>query len=191
MVFPESITSTRIGRIADNANPSFRAGRRKREERLDLEGRQFTRNLLQTEKCGVPWVHGALLRGGAIASPKSGAASSGFTKRNPTGSHSSKIKCTPSGDPAALTRFPSEIVETVEAIWQRALSVAAQAAKHDDNAVRERALADSRDHLLSTLRMLESDRAAPQTLGARAADPQRASLAAQAPVSHLHGRFVR
>jgi hypothetical protein len=38
--------------------------------------------------------------------------------------------------------------------------------KHDDNAARERewALADSRDHLLSTLGMLESDRA---TLRAR------------------------
>ena len=42
------------------------------------------------------------------------------------------------GDPAALTRLPSEIVETVEAIWQRALTLAAAAAKHDDNAARER-----------------------------------------------------
>jgi hypothetical protein len=101
------------------------------------------------------------------------------------------------GDPAALTRLPREIVEAVEAIWQRALALAAQAAKHDDNAARERleqiriendvraqsfemrerefetaarererALADSRDHLLVTLRMLESDRA---TLRAREA----------------------
>jgi hypothetical protein len=101
------------------------------------------------------------------------------------------------GDPAALTRLPSEIVETVEAIWQRALALSAQTAKNDDNAARERleqirienevraqsfglrerefetaarererALADSRDHLLSTLRMLESDRA---TLRAREA----------------------
>src|SRR6204780_2040698 len=93
------------------------------------------------------------------------------------------------GDPAALTRLPSEIVGAVEAVWQRSLSLAAQSAKHDDNAARqrleqiriendaraqsfelrekefetaarerERALADSRDHLLSTLRMLESDR---------------------------------
>jgi hypothetical protein len=99
------------------------------------------------------------------------------------------------GDPAALTRLPSEIIEAVEAIWQRSLALAAQSAKHDDNAARERleqirienevraqsfemrekefetaarererALADSRDHLLSTLRMLESDRA---TLRAR------------------------
>src|SRR5664280_864640 len=101
------------------------------------------------------------------------------------------------GDPAALTRLPSEIVEAVEAIWQRALALSAQIAKHDDNAARERLeqirienqvraqsfelrekefetaarerereLADSRDHLLSTLRMLESDRA---TLRAREA----------------------
>jgi hypothetical protein len=94
------------------------------------------------------------------------------------------------GDPAALTRLPSEIIEAVEAIWQRSLALSAQAAKHDDNAARERleqirienevraqsfemrgrefetaarererVLADSRDHLLSTLKMLESDRA--------------------------------
>ena len=99
------------------------------------------------------------------------------------------------GDPAALTRLPSEIVEAVEAIWQRSLALAAQTAKHDQNAARERleqiriendvraqsfemrerayetaarererARADSRDHLLLTLRMLESDRA---TLKAR------------------------
>lgn len=101
------------------------------------------------------------------------------------------------GDPAALTRLPSEIIDAVEALWQRSLALAAQSAKHDDNAARERleqiqienqvraqsfemrerayetatrererALADSRDHLLSTLRMLESDRA---TLKAREA----------------------
>src|ERR1039458_498674 len=95
------------------------------------------------------------------------------------------------GDPAALTRLPGEIVEAVESIWQRSLALAAQGAKHEDNAARERleqirienevraqsfemrekefetaarererALADSRDHLLSTLRMLESDRSA-------------------------------
>jgi hypothetical protein len=99
------------------------------------------------------------------------------------------------GDPAALTRLPSEIVEAVEAIWQRSLALASHTAKNDQNAARERleqiriendvraqsfemrerayetaarererALADSRDHLLSTLRMLESDRA---TLKAR------------------------
>jgi hypothetical protein len=42
------------------------------------------------------------------------------------------------GDPAALTRLPSEIAEAVEAIWQRSLALAAQSAKHDDNAARER-----------------------------------------------------
>lgn len=94
------------------------------------------------------------------------------------------------GDPAAFTRLPSEIIEAVETIWQRSLALAAQTAKNDQNAARERleqiriendvraqsfelrerayetaarererALADSRDHLLSTLRMLESDRA--------------------------------
>ena len=109
------------------------------------------------------------------------------------------------GDPAALTRLPSEIVEAVEAIWQRSLALASQTAKNDQNAARERleqiriendvraqsfemrerayetaarererALADSRDHLLSTLRMLESDRA---TLKAR--DTRIAELEAQ------------
>jgi len=42
------------------------------------------------------------------------------------------------GDPAALTRLPSEIIEAVETIWQRSLALSAQAAKHDDNAARER-----------------------------------------------------
>jgi hypothetical protein len=105
------------------------------------------------------------------------------------------------GDPAALTRLPSEIVETVETLWQRALALAAQTAKHQDNAARqrleqirmenevraqsfelrekayetatrerERALADSRDHLLSTLRMLESDRTALKAREARIAE---------------------
>ena len=41
-------------------------------------------------------------------------------------------------DPAALTRLPVEIVELVDGIWQRALSLASQAAKHEDNAARER-----------------------------------------------------
>jgi hypothetical protein len=43
-----------------------------------------------------------------------------------------------SGDPAALTRLPGEIVEAVESIWQRALALAAQTAKRHDNAARER-----------------------------------------------------
>jgi len=99
------------------------------------------------------------------------------------------------GNPAALARIPSEIAELADGVWQRALALAGQAAKHDDNAARERleqiqiendvraqsfalrekefetaarererALADSRDHLLLTMKMLESDRA---TLHAR------------------------
>jgi hypothetical protein len=83
-------------------------------------------------------------------------------------------------------------------MWQRALALAAQSAKHDDNAARERlaqigienevrapsfalrerkfeitararerALADSRDHLISTLKMLESDRVALRAREAR------------------------
>ena len=90
--------------------------------------------------------------------------------------------------------------DTVEKIWQRSLALSAQAAKHHDNAARERleqirienevraqsfemrekefetaarererALADSRDHLLSTLRMLESDRATLRTRETRIA----------------------
>src|SRR5471032_531472 len=38
------------------------------------------------------------------------------------------------GDPSALTRLPAEIVEAVEAIWQRSLALASQSAKRDDNA---------------------------------------------------------
>jgi len=105
------------------------------------------------------------------------------------------------GNPAALARLPSEIAELADGLWQRALALAAQAAKQDDNAARERleqiqiendlraqsfalrekeyetsararerALADTRDHLLSTMRMLESDRAALRARDARIAD---------------------
>lgn len=105
------------------------------------------------------------------------------------------------GDPAALTRLPSEIIELVEALWQRSLALAAQSAKSDHNAARERleqlrienevraqsfdlrerayetaarererALTDSRDHLLSTLRMLESDRVTLRAREARIAE---------------------
>jgi hypothetical protein len=42
------------------------------------------------------------------------------------------------GDPAALTRLPSEIIEAVESIWQRSLALAAQSAKNDHNAASER-----------------------------------------------------
>lgn len=41
-------------------------------------------------------------------------------------------------DPAALSRLPVEIVELVDGVWQRALTLASQSAKNDDNAARER-----------------------------------------------------
>jgi hypothetical protein len=109
------------------------------------------------------------------------------------------------GDPASLPRLPSDVADLADSLWQRALTLAAQSAKRDDNAARERleririetdvraqsfalrekefetaarererALADSRDHLLSTLRMLESDRAA-----LRSRDTRIATLEAQ------------
>ena len=93
------------------------------------------------------------------------------------------------GDPAALTRLPNEISEAVEVIWQRALTLASQAAKQEDNAARERlaqlrmqnelraqsfalrekeyettararerALAESQEHLRALMGMLEKDR---------------------------------
>src|ERR1700736_279968 len=89
------------------------------------------------------------------------------------------------GDPAALTRMPAEIADLADSVWQRALKLAGEAAKYDDNAARERlkqieienelraqsftlreaewdaaararerALADSREHLLLTLKTL-------------------------------------
>jgi hypothetical protein len=42
------------------------------------------------------------------------------------------------GDPAALTRMPAEIADLADGVWQRALKLAGEAAKHDDNAARER-----------------------------------------------------
>ena len=42
------------------------------------------------------------------------------------------------GDPAALTRMPSEIAGLADGLWQRALKLAGDAAKHDDNAARGR-----------------------------------------------------
>jgi hypothetical protein len=41
-----------------------------------------------------------------------------------------------SGDPAALSRLPMEIAEAVETLWQRALALAAQSAKTDENEAR-------------------------------------------------------
>jgi plasmid replication DNA-binding protein KfrA len=42
------------------------------------------------------------------------------------------------GDPAALTRMPAEIADLTDGLWQKALTLASQAAKRDDNAARER-----------------------------------------------------
>jgi hypothetical protein len=42
------------------------------------------------------------------------------------------------GDPACLARLPSEIADLADGMWQRALSLAGQAARHEDNAARER-----------------------------------------------------
>src|SRR5271168_2242211 len=42
------------------------------------------------------------------------------------------------GDPAALSRMPPEIADLADGMWQRALKLAGEAAKNDDNAARER-----------------------------------------------------
>jgi hypothetical protein len=42
------------------------------------------------------------------------------------------------GDPVALTRLPAEIADLADGMWQRALTLAGEAAQHDDNAARER-----------------------------------------------------
>jgi hypothetical protein len=41
------------------------------------------------------------------------------------------------GDPAALTRLPAEIADIADGMWQRALKLASEAAKNEDNAARE------------------------------------------------------
>jgi Plasmid replication region DNA-binding N-term len=105
------------------------------------------------------------------------------------------------GDPAALTRMPVEIAELADGIWQRALKLAAEAAKYSDNAARERlehiqvendlkatsfalreheldrqarererALADSREHLLLALKTLAREQATNKSREARIAD---------------------
>jgi Plasmid replication region DNA-binding N-term len=105
------------------------------------------------------------------------------------------------GDPAALSRMPAEIAEFADGVWQRALTLAGEAAKNDDNAARERlrqiqienelkaqsfalreaewdtqarererALADSRDHLLLTLKALNREQVASQARDDRIAD---------------------
>jgi hypothetical protein len=94
------------------------------------------------------------------------------------------------GDPAALSRMPRDIADLADGMWQRALKLAGEAAKLDDNAARERleqiqleneikkfsfelrekemdtqarererALADSRDHLLLLSKTLARDQA--------------------------------
>ena len=42
------------------------------------------------------------------------------------------------GDPAALTRMPPDIADLADGLWQRALKLASEAARNDDNAARER-----------------------------------------------------
>jgi Plasmid replication region DNA-binding N-term len=105
------------------------------------------------------------------------------------------------GDPAALTRLPAEIADLADGMWQRALKLAAEAARHDDNAARERlaqiqvenelraqsfalretewdtaararerALADSRAHLLLLTKTLGRDQATLRARDARIAD---------------------
>lgn len=108
------------------------------------------------------------------------------------------------GDPAALSRMPSEIAELADGLWQRALKLAGEAATNDENAARERlaqiqienelkaqsfqlreaewdtaarererALADSRDHLRLTLRALNGEQAINQAHERRIADLER------------------
>jgi hypothetical protein len=105
------------------------------------------------------------------------------------------------GDPAALTRMPAEIADLADGLWQRALKLAGEAAKCDDNAARERlaqiqlenelraqsfalregewdaaararekALADSRVHLLLLMKTLGRDQATLSAREARIAD---------------------
>jgi chromosome segregation ATPase len=66
-----------------------------------------------------------------------------------------------SGDPAALSRLPIEIAEAVETIWQRALRLASQSAKSDENQAQQhlerlRIANEVRDHSL-TLREKEME----------------------------------
>jgi hypothetical protein len=105
------------------------------------------------------------------------------------------------GDPAALTRMPAEIADLADGLWQRALKLAGEAAKQNDNAarerlaqiqvenelraqsfalreaewdtaarVRERALADSREHLLLLTKTLGRDQATLRARDSRIAD---------------------
>jgi len=118
------------------------------------------------------------------------------------------------GDPEALTRMPAEIADLADGVWQRALKLASETARHDDNAARERlkqiqvenevraqsfalrekewdiaarererALADSREHLLLFTKTLGRDQA---TLRAR--DARIADLESQ--VEHYRGQVA-
>lgn len=42
------------------------------------------------------------------------------------------------GDPASLSRMPAEIADLADGLWQKALTLASQTAKQDDNGARER-----------------------------------------------------
>ena len=42
------------------------------------------------------------------------------------------------GDPASLSRMPAEIADLADGFWQKALTLASQTAKQDDNGARER-----------------------------------------------------
>jgi hypothetical protein len=42
------------------------------------------------------------------------------------------------GDPASLSRMPSEVVDVADGLWQKALALASQAAKQEDNGARQR-----------------------------------------------------
>ena len=126
-----------------------------------------------------------------------------------------------SSDPAALTRLPAEIIETVEAVWQRALTLAAHGAKHEHNAARERleqikhetalraqsfalreqaletaahdrerALADTREHLLATLKLLDSDRAVLRARDQRIADLEAQLAAARQQLATVVKRAI-
>jgi hypothetical protein len=105
------------------------------------------------------------------------------------------------GDPVALTRLPPELADAAMAQWEKALLLAQQTAKHDDNAahahleqlrrdnevrahsfdlrekewdlaarVRERALADAREHVNVLMKELAIDRAELRARNARIAD---------------------
>jgi hypothetical protein len=97
--------------------------------------------------------------------------------------------------------MPAEIADLADGVWQRALKLAGEAAKNDDNAARERlkqiqfenelkarsfvlreaewdtsvrererALVDSREHLLLTLKALDREQATLQSREVRIAD---------------------